>query len=158
MCRKLGVARSAYCRWKKSPKSLNELENSRLAGLVEKIHTEHPDMGYRRICDELNARCGEHVNDKRILRICRMRKIQSSIKWKPGCCTRAGKDAKHIQDNILNREFSAEQPDQKWLTDVSEFKYSANGETRKLYLSAILDRLMIAMTTLSSWIRSRRHS
>ena len=139
MCRKLGVARSAYCRWKKSPKSLNELENSRLAGLVEKIHTEHPDMGYRRICDELNARYGEPVNDKRILRICRMKKIQSSIKWKPSSCTRASKDALHIQGNILNREFSAERPDQKWLTDVSEFKYSANGETRKIYLSAILD-------------------
>ena len=125
MCRKLGVARSAYCRWKKSPKSLNELENSRLAGLVEKIHAEHPDMGYRRICDELNARYGEHVNDKRILRICRMKK--------------ASKDALHIQGNILNREFSAEMPNQKWLTDVSEFKYSANGETRKIYLSAILD-------------------
>ena len=139
MCRKLGVARSAYCRWKKSPRSLNELENSRLAGLVERIHAEHPDMGYRRICDELNARYGEHVNDKRILRICRMRKIQSSIKWKPSCCTRASKDALHIQGNILNREFSAEMPNQKWLTDVSEFKYSANGETRKIYLSAILD-------------------
>ena len=139
MCRKLGVARSAYCRWKKSPRSHNELENSRLAGLVERIHAEHPDMGYRRICDELNARYGEHVNDKRILRICRMRKIQSAIKWKPRCCTRAMKDALHVHDNILNREFSAERPDQKWLTDVSEFKYSANGETRKLYLSAILD-------------------
>ena len=49
------------------------------------------------------------------------------------------KDALHVHDNILNREFSAERPDQKWLTDVSEFKYSANGETRNLYLSAILD-------------------
>lgn len=53
--------------------------------MVERIHTEHPDMGYRRICDELNARCGEHVNDKKILRICRMKKIQSSIKRKPRC-------------------------------------------------------------------------
>ena len=32
--------------------------------MVEKIHAEHPDMGYRRICDELNARYGEYVNDK----------------------------------------------------------------------------------------------
>ena len=51
----------------------------------------------------------------------------------------AGYSMGNIQDNILNREFSAEMPDQKWLTDVSEFKYSANGETRKIYLSAILD-------------------
>ena len=139
MCRKLDVARSAYYRWKNRTESTNELENSHLTSLVEKIHAEHPEMGYRRICDEINARYGDHVNDKRILRICRMKKIQSSIKWKPSCCTRANKEAQHIQDNILNRDFTAEAPNQKWLTDVSEFKYSVNGETRKVYLSAILD-------------------
>ena len=139
MCRNLDVARSAYYRWKNHAESTNELKNSHLADLAKKIHEEHPDMGYRRICDKINARYGEHVNDKRILRICRMKKIQSSIKWKPRCCTRASKDAQHIQDNILNREFNAEAPDQKWLTDVSEFKYFANGEIKKLYLSAILD-------------------
>ena len=39
-------------------------------------------------------------------------------------------------ENILNREFTAEGINEKWLTDVTEFKYG-NGE--KLYLSAILD-------------------
>lgn len=39
-------------------------------------------------------------------------------------------------ENILNREFTAEGLNEKWLTDVTEFKYG-NGE--KLYLSAILD-------------------
>lgn len=45
----------------------------------------------------------------------------------------------HVYDNILNREFTAQAPDQKWVTDVSEFKYYDNGEVRKIYLSAILD-------------------
>ena len=31
------------------------------------IHTSHPDMGYRRISDELNRRYDVHVNEKRIL-------------------------------------------------------------------------------------------
>lgn len=39
-------------------------------------------------------------------------------------------------DNILNREFKAEMPNQKWLTDVTEFKY---GNDMKAYLSAIFD-------------------
>lgn len=39
-------------------------------------------------------------------------------------------------DNILNREFKAEMPNQKWLTDVTEFKY---GNDKKAYLSAIFD-------------------
>jgi transposase InsO family protein len=39
-------------------------------------------------------------------------------------------------ENILNREFTAENLNEKWLSDVTEFKYSDNS---KLYLSAILD-------------------
>jgi transposase InsO family protein len=39
-------------------------------------------------------------------------------------------------ENVLNREFTAEKLNQKWLTDVTEFKY---GDNAKLYLSAILD-------------------
>lgn len=39
-------------------------------------------------------------------------------------------------ENVLNRDFNAEKLNQKWLTDVTEFKY---GNNAKLYLSAILD-------------------
>ena len=39
-------------------------------------------------------------------------------------------------ENILNRDFTAKNLNEKWLTDVTEFKY---GNNEKLYLSAILD-------------------
>ena len=39
-------------------------------------------MGYRRIRDELDGHKGIHVNDKRVLRICRKYDIKSNIKWK----------------------------------------------------------------------------
>ena len=42
-------------------------------------------------------------------------------------------------ENILNREFYADAPNEKWLTDVTEFKYYVGAEVKKLYLSAILD-------------------
>ena len=42
-------------------------------------------------------------------------------------------------ENVLNREFYADAPNEKWLTDVTEFKYYIGPEIRKLYLSAILD-------------------
>ena len=42
-------------------------------------------------------------------------------------------------ENILNRDFHADKPNEKWLTDVTEFKYSVGVEVRKIYLSAILD-------------------
>ena len=115
------------------------MNNEELAAIAERIHMEHPDMGYRRLGDELSRECGRRINDKRMLRICRVRKLQSAIKWKPKCCTRGAKDAAHVADNILNREFRATEPDQKWLTDVSEFKYYNDGEIRKVYLCAVLD-------------------
>ena len=42
-------------------------------------------------------------------------------------------------ENVLNREFYADAPNEKWLTDVTEFKYYVGTEVKKLYLSAILD-------------------
>ena len=43
----------------------------------------------------------------------------------------------YTRENILKREFQAEKPNEKWLTDVTEFKIP--GENKRLYLSAILD-------------------
>ncbi len=42
----------------------------------------------------------------------------------------------YVAENILNREFKAEKPNKKWVTDVTELKY---GESKKAYLSAIRD-------------------
>ena len=96
-------------------------------------------MGYRRIRDELDKKHGIAVNDKRVLRICRKERIQSTIKWKPKSCTRSSNDPAHIAKNYLNRDFHADAPNKKWLTDVTEFKYYIGIEVHKVYLSAILD-------------------
>ena len=51
--------------------SENEQKNRKIAELIEKIHIESPDKGYRRIRDELERYLDIDVNDRRILRICR---------------------------------------------------------------------------------------
>ena len=71
MCRYLGITRSSYYRWLKHPKSDNEIRNEQIADIIREIHRLHPDMGYRRIRDELAVNYGIPANDKRILRICR---------------------------------------------------------------------------------------
>ena len=96
-------------------------------------------MGYRRIRDELAKRHGIDVNDKRVLRLCRKGRIRSTIKWRPKGCTQNSNDPAHIAKNYLNRNFRADAPNEKWLTDVTEFKYYVGAEVRKVYLSAILD-------------------
>ena len=79
------------------------------------------------------------VNDKRILRICRRLGIKSTIKYANEGCTRQAANPQYIAENVLNRRFTAKAPDQKWLTDVTEFHYYIGTEKHKVYLSAILD-------------------
>ena len=118
---------------------MNELENEHIADVIEKIHTESPDKGYRRIRDELERYHDIKVNDKRVLRICRKKDIKSTIKYANDGCTRQAANPQFIAENILNREFYADAPNEKWLTDVTEFKYYIGTEKHKVYLSAILD-------------------
>ena len=106
---------------------------------MESIHNDSPDKGYRRIRDDLDRYHGIHVNDKRILRIYRKKDIKSTIKYSNHGCTRQAANPQYIAENLLNREFTADAPNKKWLTDVTEFKYYTGIEVHKIYLSAILD-------------------
>jgi len=139
LCEYLHLSRGAYYRWLKNPVSYSEKYNKEISEKIKDIHETHPDMGYRRIRDELDKKHGIDVNDKRVLRICRKEYIQSTIKWKPKSCTRSSTDPAHIARNYLNRDFHADAPNEKWLTDVTEFKYYIGIEVHKVYLSAILD-------------------
>ena len=98
-----------------------------------------PDKGYRRIRDDLERYHGIKANDKRVLRLCRKKGIKSTIKYSNNGCTRQAANPQFIAENVLNRDFTAEAPNQKWLTDVTEFKYYTGIEVHKIYLSAILD-------------------
>ena len=139
LCEYLHLSRSAYYRWLKNPVSFSEKYNEEISEKIKGIHEKHPDMGYRRIRDELDKKHSITVNDKRVLRICRKERIQSTIKWKPKSCTKNSDDPAHIAKNYLNRDFHADAPNEKWLTDVTEFKYYIGIEVHKVYLSAILD-------------------
>jgi len=139
LCQILGITRSAYYHWLKNPGSESEQENEKIAAEIKAIHMAHPDMGYRRIRDELERNHDIRVNDKRVLRISRILQIKSTIKHRKHGCTISAKSPEHVAKNYLNRQFSAEAPNRKWLTDVTEFKYYVGPEIHKLYLSAILD-------------------
>jgi len=100
---------------------------------------EAQEKAYRRIRDDLERYHDTKVNDKRILRICRSQGIKSIIKYSNHGCTRQAAKPQYITENILDRKFYAECPNEKWLTDVTEFKYYTGIEVHKVYLSAILD-------------------
>ena len=74
-----------------------------------------------------------------MLRICRKGNSKSTIKYSNNGCTRQAANPQYIAENILNRKFTANAPNEKWLTDVTEFHYYIGIEKHKVYLSAILD-------------------
>ncbi len=133
------MSRSAYHRWAAGKLSHRAEENERLADKIEKIHEKSPDKGYRRLNDDLRHDYGIHVNDKRVLRICRAKDIRSTVKYSSHGCTRQAKNPLYVAENILDRQFYASKPNEKWLTDVTEFRWYEGIEAHKLYLSAILD-------------------
>lgn len=141
MCRIPGINRAAYYKWKNHGSSRNDSLNELIAEKTEAIHDKHPDMGYRRIRYTLAHDHGINVNDKRILRICRKKKIQSYIKHRHNRCTKPASDPAYVAENILDREFKSDMPNEKRVTDVSEFKYGTREEDKKgkLYPSVILD-------------------
>ena len=141
LCKLAEITRAAYYKWKNRKNSYNDDLNEKIASTIEEIHDEHPDMGYRRIRDTLAHDHQIDVNDKRVLRICRKKKIQSYIKHRYNCCTKPASDPAYIAENILNREFKSDSINEKWVTDVSEFKYGTGDDEKrgKIYLSVILD-------------------
>jgi len=82
----------------------------------------------------LNARYQTRYNYKRIYRLTQLVGLKAVIRRKRP--QYRGSTPEVTADNILNRDFTATKLNDKWLTDVTEFKY---GDNAKLYLSAILD-------------------
>ena len=69
LCKFGNVSRAAYYKWLNREIPANEIENERIAEMIEQIHTDSPDKGYRRIRDDLERYHDIKVNDKRVLRI-----------------------------------------------------------------------------------------
>lgn len=73
------------------------------------------------------------------MRICQAKNIKSTIKYSNHSCTRQAKNPQFVAKNPPDRQFHADKPNEKWLTDVTEFKWYEGIEVHKIYLSAILD-------------------
>lgn len=82
-------------------------------------------------CEQPSQR---NYNHKRIYRLMKSVHMQAVIRRKKKHYVMS--EPRITAENVLNRAFTANRPNEKWLTDVTEFKL-ING--KKAYLSAILD-------------------
>ena len=141
MCRFFEVSRSGYYGFvKRMGKPVKDLE---LSELIRECQVETKQTyGYRRVAIWLERR-GIHHNPKTILRVMNKYNLLSVVRRRRYC---KYSQALHRYENLLSRDFHADRPNQKWVTDISYIK-TAQGF---LYLSVIrdlYDRSIVAYKT-----------
>ncbi len=136
MCKQLEVSRAAYYKWLHREIPKQEQENIELAELIKEYDERFNHiLGYRRMTSWINHFNHTNYSKKRVHRIMKKLGIHSVIRKKKKKYTSSTPET--MAENKLNRDFYAAAPNEKWVTDVTEFKIP--GDTKKLYLSAILD-------------------
>jgi putative transposase len=132
LCSFLEVSRSGYYRDLKQQEQDPDRE---LKTAIQAIYLKREKkFGYRRIQGELE-RQGWKVNHKKVLRLMQTMGLRSIIRRKRKSHPQGDGLPPRVAENLLNRNFTAEAPNQKWVTDITQ--YAAGDQW--LYLSAIKD-------------------
>ena len=136
MCKQLSISRAAYYKWIHREIPEYEKENIKLAELIKEYDERFNHiLGYRRMTSWINHFNHTNYKQRRVHKIMKKLNIHSVIRKKKKKYKTSTPEA--IADNKLKRDFYATAPNQKWATDVTEFKIP--GDKKKVYLSAILD-------------------
>ncbi len=134
MCRVLEVSRSGFYDWLQRPESLRAKRHRYLTAKIRQIHIDSRQIyGSPRIHGELVDQ-GEKVGKNTVAYLMRKHRIQSKV-HKRFIATTDSRNTKKPAENLLNQDFKAQRPNQKWVSDVTFIP------TRKgwLYLAAIMD-------------------
>lgn len=126
----VGVARSTYYYHISRQKRDKYAEQRKRISEIFSLHNRR--YGYRRICQQLRNE-GCTINHKTVQRLMQEMHLKSDVRRVRYRSYRG--QVGQVAPNILNRNFEAARPNQKWATDVTEFKVA----DRKSYLSPIID-------------------
>jgi putative transposase len=152
MCRCLRVSPSGYYAWRGRPASRRRQANQRLLVRIRNLHAESEGVfGSPRMWEELRY-LGESCSRNRVARLMKddgLRGIPQRRRWrkKP-----TGTRPDHVR-NHLSRDFSADEPNTKWVTDITYIR-TAEGW---LYLSVVVDLFSGRVVGWSMSARQDRH-
>jgi putative transposase len=133
MCEALGVSRSGFYAWLTRPRCQRSLDDERLGTQVrQSFLASDRTYGARRVWHDvlaLGQRCGLH----RIERLMRAQALRARPRRRglPKDCG----ERSAIADNVLDRQFQADAPNQKWVADFT-YIWTAEGW---LYVAVVLD-------------------
>ena len=130
-CRVLKFSTQAFYAWCADPVSERDLVDAYAMNAAFEVHRDDPGFGYRFIADEL-AEAGHEMSERRVWKVCSQAGIVSAHARKRG---RSKKPGPPVHDDLVERDFTAAEPNRLWLTDITEHP---TGEG-KLYLCAVKD-------------------
>jgi len=128
----LGLARSSYFYHRAQLQAVDKYEGVRRT-IADIFESNHRCYGYRRI----HAALGQQqvsISEKVVLRLMRQERLTVPNKRRRRYSSYQG-EISPAPENIINRDFQASSPNEKWLTDITEFQIPAG----KVYLSPMID-------------------
>jgi len=135
-CSLLGVSRSGFYAWRSRPESTRAARDRRLSVLVRESHERsRKTYGSPRVYVDL-VEAGECVSRKRVVRLMQEQRLVARQRRRYKCTTMSDHD-QPVAENLLDRRFEADAPNQRWVCDTTELYIGAT--YAKLYLAVILD-------------------
>lgn len=135
LCRVMAVTRSGFYRWCQHPLSRRAQENQ--AVLVQIRHWHHASegrYGSPRIHRDLRAQGFPRISRHRVARLMRRHGIRGVCRRRAPWRSRAGSSAV-VAENLLQRQFHATQPNQKWAGDIT----AVTTHEGWLYVAVLMD-------------------
>lgn len=135
LCRTFGVTPSGFYAWRTRPESTRTQEDRRLKVLVHASFTAGRGYyGSPRVHDDF-VEWRERISRKRIIRLMQEEGLKARVRKRYKGTTMSDHD-QPVADNLLQRAFTADRPNQRWVGDTSELRI---GEQGKAYLAVVLD-------------------
>jgi putative transposase len=132
MCRVLKVSTSGFYAWLKREPSEHTKKDERLKVLIAESFTKsRKTYGSPRVHADLVE---EHVGRNRVIRLMQLEKLVARVRKRYRSTTMSEHD-QPIAANVLNREFEAAAPNQRWVGDTTELLTTSG----VFYLAAIVD-------------------
>jgi transposase InsO family protein len=133
-CQVLEIAESGYYAWRKRQPSMRQQADEQLLNEIQVIYQQHQHRyGSPRIHAALKKQ-GRQCSRKRVARLMRQTHLRS-VRQRRHLQTTDSKHGYPVAANVLNRQFEAQHPNQKWVADIT-FISTQSGW---LYLAVVLD-------------------
>jgi transposase InsO family protein len=125
------VTRSGFYAWRRRPESTHTRRTASACwcGVVCRSRRTYGPRVWKDLTDR------HHVSRKRVMRLMQAEGLKGRVRRRYRSTTMSDHD-QPVPANVLNQEFSADAPDQRWVADTTELTI---GSSSRLFLAAILD-------------------